>query len=72
MRPKYAGCHMDEVGLMVKTINKEGFLQFAKMGGIGDRIACTESNSIFEKGPFPGVVGSKPLIFRKRKNEKKS
>ena len=24
--------HMDEVGLMVKTVNEEGFLQFAKMG----------------------------------------
>ena len=30
--------HMDEVGLMVKTITKDGFLQFAKMGGIDDRI----------------------------------
>jgi len=25
--------HMDEIGLMVKTISKEGYLQFAKMGG---------------------------------------
>ena len=31
--------HMDEVGLMVKTITKDGFLQFAKMGGIDDRDA---------------------------------
>ena len=30
--------HMDEVGLMVKTITKDGFLQFSKMGGIDDRI----------------------------------
>ena len=30
--------HMDEVGLMVKTITKDGFIQFSKMGGIDDRI----------------------------------
>ena len=30
--------HMDEIGLMVKTISKEGFLQFAKMGGIDPKL----------------------------------
>ena len=30
--------HMDEVGLMVINITKEGFLQFTKLGGISDRI----------------------------------
>src|SRR5208283_1379316 len=52
--------HMDEVGLMVKTISKEGFLQFAKMGGIDDRILPAQKVKVFSrKGPFPGVVGSK-------------
>ncbi|MEM3823431.1 MAG: M42 family peptidase, partial [Candidatus Bathyarchaeia archaeon] len=30
--------HMDEIGLLVKTISKDGYLQFTKMGGIDDRI----------------------------------
>ena len=34
--------HMDEVGLMVKTITKDGFLQFTKMGGIDDRILLAQ------------------------------
>ena len=34
--------HMDEIGLMVKNISKEGFIQFAKMGGIDDRILLAQ------------------------------
>jgi endoglucanase len=34
--------HMDEIGLIVKTITKEGFLQFSKMGGIDDRILLAQ------------------------------
>ena len=30
--------HMDEVGLLVKHISKEGFISFIKIGGIDDRI----------------------------------
>ena len=30
--------HMDEIGLMVKYVTKEGFLYFAKIGGIDDRV----------------------------------
>ncbi len=64
--------HMDEVGLMVKTINKEGFLQFAKMGGIDDRILPAQKVTVFSrKGPFPGVVGSKPPHIQKEEERKK-
>ena len=41
--------HMDEVGLMVKTITKEGFLQFAKMGGIDDRILLAQKVIVHTK-----------------------
>ena len=30
--------HMDEIGLMVKHVSKEGFLSFIKIGGIDDRV----------------------------------
>ena len=64
--------HMDEVGLMVKTITKEGFLQFAKMGGIDDRILPAQRVKIFsKKGIFPGIIGSKPPHIQKEEERKK-
>jgi endoglucanase len=64
--------HMDEVGLMVKTITKEGFLQFAKMGGIDDRILLAQKVIVYtEKGALPGIVGSKPPHIQKEEERKK-
>ncbi len=64
--------HMDEVGLMVKTITKEGFLQFAKMGGIDDRILLAQKVRVLtEKASLPGVVGSKPPHVQKEDERKK-
>jgi endoglucanase len=64
--------HMDEVGLMVKTITKEGFLQFAKMGGIDDRILLAQKVRVLtEKAVLPGVVGSKPPHVQKEDERKK-
>ncbi|MCK4474989.1 M42 family peptidase, partial [Candidatus Bathyarchaeota archaeon] len=39
--------HMDEIGLLVKTISKEGFLQFAKIGGIDDRILLAQKVIVY-------------------------
>jgi endoglucanase len=64
--------HMDEVGLMVKTITKEGFLQFTKMGGIDDRILPAQKVMVFSrKGTFPGIIGSKPPHIQKEEERKK-
>ncbi|NLE03421.1 MAG: M42 family metallopeptidase, partial [Crenarchaeota archaeon] len=64
--------HMDEVGLMVKTITKDGFLQFTKMGGIDDRILLAKRISIHtEKGILPGVIGAKPPHIQKEPERKK-
>jgi putative aminopeptidase FrvX len=64
--------HMDEVGLMVKTITKEGFLQFTKMGGIDDRILLAQKVKVLtEKAKLPGVVGSKPPHIQKEDERKK-
>jgi putative aminopeptidase FrvX len=64
--------HMDEVGLMVKTISKEGFLQFAKMGGIDDRILLAQKVIVYtEKAVLPGIVGSKPPHIQKEEERKK-
>ena len=64
--------HMDEIGLMVKTINKEGFLQFAKMGGIDDRILIAQKVTVnTANGPLQGIIGSKPPHIQKEEERKK-
>lgn len=64
--------HMDEIGLMVKTITKEGFLQFAKMGGIDDRILLAQKVIVHtQKGSLRGVIGSKPPHIQKEEERKK-
>jgi putative aminopeptidase FrvX len=53
--------HMDEVGFIVKSITKEGFVKFIPVGGwwghvvLGQRVLVRT-----RKGDLPGVVGSKP------------
>jgi putative aminopeptidase FrvX len=64
--------HMDEVGLMVKTITKEGFLKFTKMGGIDDRILLAQKVKVLtESAVLPGIVGSKPPHIQKEEERKK-
>jgi putative aminopeptidase FrvX len=64
--------HMDEVGLMVKTITKEGFVQFAKMGGIDDRILLAQKVIVHtQEGPLQGIIGSKPPHIQKEEERKK-
>ncbi|MBY9012714.1 MAG: M42 family metallopeptidase [Candidatus Lokiarchaeota archaeon] len=64
--------HMDEVGLMVKTISKEGFLQFAKMGGIDDRILLAQKVVVHTSiGDLVGIIGSKPPHIQKKEERNK-
>jgi putative aminopeptidase FrvX len=64
--------HMDEVGLMVKTINKNGFLQFSKMGGIDDRILLAQKVNVHSKNSvYSGIIGSKPPHIQKEEERKK-
>ncbi|MGQ9624930.1 MAG: M42 family metallopeptidase [Candidatus Bathycorpusculaceae bacterium] len=64
--------HMDEIGLLVKTISKEGFLQFTKIGGIDDRILLAQKVIVYtEKDPIHGIIGSKPPHIQKEEERKK-
>jgi len=64
--------HMDEVGLMIKNITKKGFLQFAKIGGIDDRLLFAQKVIVHtDKGPLTGVMGSKPIHIQKEEERKK-
>jgi putative aminopeptidase FrvX len=65
--------HMDEIGLLVKTISRKGFLQFAKIGGIDDRILLAQKVMVYtEKKPLDGIVGSKPPHIQKEEERKKA
>ncbi len=64
--------HMDEVGLMVKNITKKGFLQFAKIGGIDDRLLFAQRVIVHtDKSPLTGVIGAKPIHIQKEEERKK-
>ena len=53
--------HLDEVGFMVKSISKEGFVKFLPLGGWWGHVVLAQRLIIkTRKGDVVGVVGSKP------------
>ncbi|MGV8144998.1 MAG: M42 family metallopeptidase [Alkaliphilus sp.] len=52
--------HMDEVGLMVKGIDSEGFVKFAPIGGIDPRVLVSKAIFIGEDR-IPGIIGAKAI-----------
>jgi endoglucanase len=53
--------HLDEVGFMVKSITKEGFIKFLPLGGWWGHVVLAQRLIIkTRKGDVIGVVGSKP------------
>ncbi|MBS7616873.1 M42 family metallopeptidase [Candidatus Bathyarchaeota archaeon] len=64
--------HMDEIGLFIKTISKDGFIQFTKIGGIDDRILLAQKVLVHtDKGPLHGIIGSRPPHIQKEEERKK-
>ena len=57
--PMMVCAHMDEVGLLVTTIDKDGLLHFTTVGGIERRIL--PGKSVLVAGKIPGVIGAKPI-----------
>ncbi len=62
--------HMDEVGLMVKSVTKEGFLKFGCVGGIDRRILLGKEVAV-GPGRVPGVIGLKPIHLTTAEERKK-
>lgn len=53
--------HVDEVGLIVKHIDDDGFLFFETLGGLDARILPSQRVQVITKdGPITGVIGCKP------------
>lgn len=60
--------HMDEVGLIVTAITADGFLKFAKVGGIDTRVMLGRSVKVGENA-VNGVVGIKPVHLVEKDEE---
>ncbi len=52
--------HCDEIGLMVKNIDKDGFLTFVNIGGVDARILPASEVIVHGKKDILGVIGAKP------------
>ena len=53
--------HMDEIGLIVNHIEKNGFLRFTGVGGWSDRVLLGQRVILHtSKGKVRGVIGAKP------------
>ena len=52
--------HMDEVGLMVKSVSEDGYLKFGCVGGIDRRVLLGKEVTVGAKR-VPGVIGLKAI-----------
>lgn len=61
--------HMDEVGLIVRSITDEGYLKFSPVGGVDRRVLIGKRVKVGEKG-LPGVIGLKAYHLVSDEEEK--
>ena len=64
--------HMDEIGLMIQSIEPGGFLRFVTLGGWHEQILLDNRVILHtDNGPLYGVIGSKPPHLLKSEEKKK-
>jgi endoglucanase len=64
--------HMDEIGLIVRHIDKDGYILFSKIGGINDQMLMNQMVTVNTKdGEISGVIGAKPPHRMKESERKK-
>lgn len=70
--PKVLICaHLDEIGMMVSKIEKDGCLRMQSVGGVDPRILPGMRVRVYGKnGLFPGVVGATPPHLLKEADRK--
>lgn len=58
--------HMDQIGLMVKYINDDGYIYFDAVGGIDNTVLPGSRLTIHtDDGPIPAIIGRKPIHLMK-------
>jgi len=64
--------HIDEVGFMVKYIDKDGYIYFSTVGGVDPHLIPGQRVRIkTEKGEILGVIGRKPIHLLEEEERKK-
>ena len=65
--------HMDEIGLMVRYIDDNGFIKFSNIGGINDQMLMNQTVTVHSSiaEPIVGVIGSKPPHLQTAEERKK-
>jgi endoglucanase len=64
--------HLDEIGLIVKHIDDEGFIRFSTLGGWFEQTLLNQRVILHaEGGGVYGIIGSKPLHAMKEKEREK-
>lgn len=65
--------HCDQIGLMVRHIDDQGFIYFANVGGIDATVLPGSRVTIHtRKGPVEGVIGRKPIHLMKEEERSKA
>ncbi len=64
--------HMDEIGLIVKKIDENGFIKFGTIGGIDQRTLLTQEVIVHGQEDLFGVIGNKPPHILSEEEKKKS
>ncbi len=66
-RPKIMlAAHMDEIGLIITEIDKNGFLRFDTIGGFDQRVLLSQEVVVHGKASLTGVIGAKPPHIQAR------
>jgi endoglucanase len=64
--------HMDEIGLIITKIEKNGFLRFTSLGGFDVRTLPGQEVTVYGQNPVDGIIGFKPPYMEKEKEKNKS
>lgn len=66
-RPKIMlAAHMDEIGLIITKIEKDGFLRFGTIGGFDQRVLLAQEVVVHATSPLTGIIGAKPPHIQAR------
>ncbi|MGB2824523.1 MAG: M20/M25/M40 family metallo-hydrolase [Phycisphaerae bacterium] len=64
--------HIDEIGLMVKYVDENGFIYFQRVGGVDAALMRSKRVNIHgRKGVVRGVIGATPVHLQERGKEPK-
>ncbi len=64
--------HMDQIGFLVKSIDKNGFIRFARIGGFDPKTLVAQRVIVHGEKDIIGVIGSKPIHVIEEAEKKKA